>query len=396
MKKEEKKISRRCFIEKSCKMAGTVAVGSLTPWVASCDQPAPDVEIPDPSVPEALVAMDKCPGNTRESIEMAVRSTIKACNGLSEIKPGQSVFIKVNALEFPDYCDSHLVGKISTHPDVIRTLIRMCKERDAGKIYVGDRCVFWQGEKTLEIMEAVGYLDVCKEEDAIPYAFEDGEYVDFYAPDVHPKAKYLDFVVGMPKILEKKAEGQEIDHFINANHPKNHSITVSNSQYTSNLKSYIGLCHPDNRWNLLGKSLHDDQISYKIAELALYRNAILYLNDCTENMIKGGPYNAEINGKRDGLGVVPEIISASKDICACDALAVDIMKTYAKYNGLTSDDPYVGPYVDTPTMAQPQINHAAALGLGQGIKSKITLTDLGVPNVNDIMATWNSEKGSLS
>jgi uncharacterized protein (DUF362 family) len=86
--------------------------------------------------------------------EMAYGAIKKA---FKEDAAGKSVLLKVNTgFKGP------AASGICTHPEVVRGLIRFFKERDVGKLYVGDSSIV--GTDSMEALKSAGILGVCMEE----------------------------------------------------------------------------------------------------------------------------------------------------------------------------------------------------------------------------------------
>jgi len=117
---------------------------------------------------------------------------------------------------------------------------------------VGDRSAY----ADLEAMKKCGFEQVCKEERAELSPWINSEYVRFM-----PKQRYWTDGFRFPKILT------EVDHWINVPMLKNHQMTAA--EFTCCLKAFVGVCHPEDRFQKGGNALHQENISEKIAELNL-------------------------------------------------------------------------------------------------------------------------------
>jgi uncharacterized protein (DUF362 family) len=292
----------------------------------------------------------------------AVREAVEAAGGLAEIEPGQRAFIKPNIVG-----PVLLPGRITTNPHVVRAVIRLVKERGAHAI-VGDRGLIMP-ELTFRV---TGFSWACHREDAEAFRWSRAEYVRFF-----PNKRHWSKGFRMPKIL------QEVDHFINVPVLKNHEST--NAEYTCCLKSFVGVCHPEDRGGQGADRFHVNNISEKIAELNLCAKPLMNIVDATKTMVRGGPGDSWIQGDRlytVALWDKPGLVLASRDRVACDSVALSVLKLYGAENKVDR------PYVAKSVWDQVQIYYAAELGLGQAEPDKITIEDIKVPRFDEIRAHW--------
>lgn len=308
-----------------------------------------------PDMPHARVGIV----GVRDSIEKSVREAVESAGGLSEIEKGQRVVIKPNMMMPADgYDDFH---RVTTHPEVLRAVIRMVKERKAHPI-VGDRGAF----SDYQAMNATGFARVCMEENATFFPWIMGEYVKF-----HPGKRHWSNGLHIPKILV------EADHFINVPVLKDHEESAN--RFTCCLKSYVGVCHPEDRWQKGANALHQKNIGEKIAEIALCKKTAMNVVDATTVIVKGGPDG--VNKK--SIWTRPNLVLASKDPVACDSAALAVLKLYGAENKVDL------PYVHESVWDQAQIYYAAQLGIGQAEPEKITIEDARVSRLDEIKDNWN-------
>jgi len=91
------------------------------------------------------VVVADCPSYAPSAIESALAEVMEAMGGLSSVvKPGQTVLLKPNL--FSAHPPEHAV---TTHPELVRQVIRLCAKAGAGRIWVGDSPVGTQDEKKL-------------------------------------------------------------------------------------------------------------------------------------------------------------------------------------------------------------------------------------------------------
>jgi uncharacterized protein (DUF362 family) len=314
-----------------------------------------------PEMPRATVSV----AGVKESIEKAVREAVSAAGGLAEIERGQRVFIKPN-ITGPAIRGIY-PGRITTHPEVLRAVIRLVKERGAFPI-VGDRGIVMPELS----FRTAGFARVCKEEGAQGFPFNRSEYEWFL-----PGKRHWSRGFRIPTILK------EVDHFINVPVLKNHEST--NAEYTCCLKSFVGVCHPKDRRQKGPDSLHKRNISEKIAELNLCEKPLMNVVDATTIMIRGGPGDGIMQGdplNRVALWEQADLILAGRDRVACDSVALAVLKLYGAERQVGRK------YVTRSVWDQVQIYYAAELGLGQADPEMITIENIEVGRFDEIKANW--------
>lgn len=339
--------------------------GSSTGYLRAADFEGPEPLPPTriyPPMPKAVVSVTA----VRNSIEKAVREAVEAAGGISEIEPGQRVMIKPN-ITSPIVWDLYPPGRITTNPEVIQAVIRMVKERGAHPM-VGDRGFFLSELAFV----TTGFDWVCNKEGAEGFPFNRSEYVRFFSKKRHWSQGFR-----IPKILT------EVDHFINVPVLKNHETNFSD--FTCCLKSFVGVCHPQDRRLAGADSLHVRNISEKIAELNLCLKPLINIVDATTIMVRGGPGDCLFWGDpfyKVAVWDQPNLILASKDRVACDSVALAVLKLSGADKKVDLD------YVEKSVWDQVQIYYAAELGIGQAEPEKITIEDIKVERFDEIKGNW--------
>ena len=314
-----------------------------------------------PDMPRAKVGIIGVKGAEPAAIEKAVRASVEAAGGLSEIEPGQRVLIKPNMCG-PAIGESY-PGRITTNPEVLRAVIRIVKDKGASEIIVSDRGMFW----TELAMRTTGFEKVCAEEGATAFPWTRAEYVHFT-----PGKRYWKKGFHIPKILK------EVDHFINVPVLKNHGAVIG-AHFTCCLKSFVGVAHPDDRHLGDDDELHDLRISEKVAELNLSAKPAINIVDATRIMVNGGPDGIS---KKQSVWVDSNLILAGSDRVACDSLALAVLRRHAVDHNVDQ------PYVNMSVWDQPQIYYAGELGIGQAERDKIDIEDSGVSLLGEYKSTW--------
>ena len=249
---------------------------------------------------------------------------------------------------------------ITTNPEVVRAVIRLVKERGCHAM-VGDRPALLD----MMTMNVCGFERVCQEEGAELYPWVNDEYVRFM-----PHQRYWTNGFRMPKILT------EVDHWINVPVLKNHQVT--DAEFTCCLKSFVGVCHPSDRFQSGSNALHQHNIGEKIAEINLCSRPDMNIVDATSIMVHGGPDGTLAKPVHVQAG----LILAGRDRVACDSLALAVLKLFAAEKKVKL------PYVEKSVWDQVQIYRAAELGIGQADPRMITIEDIKIPELSSIKNNW--------
>ncbi len=286
--------------------------GGRTSYLRALDfvgpEPLPPTRI-YPAMPKAVVSIAGVHG----SVEEAVREAVEAAGGLTEIEPGQRVMIKPN-ITGPILWNIYPPGRITTDLEVVQAVIRLVKERGAHPL-VGD-CGMFLSEFAFT---TTGFEWLCRREGAEGFPFNRSEYIRF-----RPGQRHWSQGFRIPRILT------EVDHFINVPMLKNHETTFA--EFTCCLKSFVGVCHPDDRKLPVPDALHIRNISEKIAELNLCLEPLINIVDATTIMVQGGPGDSMFWGDpfyHDAVWDHPGLILASRDRVACDSVALAVLKLFA-------------------------------------------------------------------
>ncbi len=161
----------------------------------------------------AKISVVKCQGYDPQLVESAVRRSLELLGGIGGfVKPGSRVLIKPNLLmsKAPECA-------ITTHPQVVRAVIRILKEINC-QITVGDGPSAWAQyvENVDEVYQVTGIKEVCRREDVRLVNFDKRRMHDKF-----PLAAALD----------------ECDYLINLPKFKTHELTL----ITGAIKNLFGL-----------------------------------------------------------------------------------------------------------------------------------------------------------
>lgn len=264
------------------------------------------------------------------NVAEGVRQVVAQTGNLDFILPGQTVLIKLNL-------NTGLPYPASTNPEVVREVIRLVKEKKAGRIIVADRS--YQGVSltplTIKNMKQSGIYDIAKEEGAEVMGLEEGEW-----ERVKPKeAIHWRNGFRIPKIIF------EVDHIISLPVLKTHSI----ADFTMALKNSVGLVSPKDMAEL--HTAGKDKFMAMLAEINLAFRPSLFIMDGTKAFISGGP--------NEGETAEPQTYLASTDPVAMDVAGLNIINQYGVK--LREKDPW----------KQGQIVRALELGLNEKGRNEI-------------------------
>lgn len=107
----------------------------------------------------AVVAFSRCLDYAPDAVAAAVRAVLDALGGIARfVRPGQTVLLKPNLLSdrTPDQA-------ITTHPEVVRALIRVVKAAGARPVVADSPAIAVKIER---VWELTGFRALCAEEDA--------------------------------------------------------------------------------------------------------------------------------------------------------------------------------------------------------------------------------------
>ncbi|MFQ5849820.1 MAG: DUF362 domain-containing protein [Candidatus Binatia bacterium] len=255
-----------------------------------------------------------------DTVELMVREAIQLIGGMERLQvEGKTVLVKPNVV-------AGQPPPTTTNPEVVRAIIRILKEAEANKVYVGDMSALLS-LPTKKNMEKTGILKVIEEEGAEALFFEDDRWIKVQLPQgEHIKEAYVSEWI------------YKADRLINLPVIKTHRSAT----YSIALKNFIGATHGRQRPYLVD-STHWEEI---IAEFNLAYQPHLNLVDGTKVMLSGGPWS----GEEEKTGIVV----ASGDRVATDIIGLSLIKHYGKDKKVAR----------TRVWEQRQIKRAVELGLG--------------------------------
>ncbi|MDD5167077.1 MAG: DUF362 domain-containing protein [Candidatus Omnitrophica bacterium] len=236
------------------------------------------------------VSIVKCAGYDPLLVQEAVQKSVDLIGGIAKfIKPQSKVLVKPNLLmaKEPEY-------GITTHPEVVRAVIKILKTIDC-RVFVGDdpNVRNSQNEKLDEIYERTGMKRVCQEEGVTLVDFAKKRWRGNF-----PLAAWLD----------------DSDHIVNIPKFKTHNLTVLSGA----IKNLFGLVSGTYKAELHKKYFAKDEFAGVLVDVFQEVKPSLTVIDGIVAMEGDGPV---MKGKLRNLG----LILASADCVALDSILASIM-----------------------------------------------------------------------
>lgn len=250
---------------------------------------------------------------------------------------GKDLFLKPNF-------NSHHGGPGSTHNDTLAALVEHFRAKGAGRITVGDRSGMGDTRRVMERKETFRMGDELGFDTVVFDELDEADWMVVNPPGSHWRQG---FALPLPVM--------EADGVVQACCLKTHQF---GGHFTLSLKNSVGLAAkrvPGDPWDYM-KELHGSPDQRQmIAEINAEYVPDLVLLDGVEAFVDGGPH--------EGRRVESEVVLASSDRVALDAVGVAILR----YFGTT-------PEVSRGAVfEQEQIARAVELGLGVGGPEAIEL-----------------------
>lgn len=244
------------------------------------------------------VSIVKCPDYDSARVDQALRKAIDFLGGIgSFVKPGDKVLVKPNLLmaALPE-------AGITTHPQVIRAVIRLLKEANA-RIFVGDEPSTWNHhlENVDYVYEKSGILAVCRQEGVDLVKFEKKNWKGKFP--LYAWAAEADVIVNVPKF-------------------KTHQLTT----LTAAVKNLYGFVAGTYKAEIHKNYFKPEDFSRAVVDIYELVRPCLTIVDGIVAMQGDGPATA---GKLRNMGLV---------VCGTDCLAVD--SVLATIMGLEPDSIY--------------------------------------------------------
>ncbi|MDD5126736.1 MAG: DUF362 domain-containing protein [Dehalococcoidales bacterium] len=328
-------ISRREFIHRMMTLGFSTAAATALFPLAACSKETAPLPI-SPNAPPSTTAPSPTPTLTTPAVTdgLAVvrgkspsaitEAAVKALGGIERfVKPGNTVIIK------PNICVAYHTYEYAatTNPEVISTLVRLCRGAGAQKVSVMDQPFGGTAEQAYlrsGIQEAVRAAG--------------GEMV------IMSRAGFKETNIPEGKDIKKWMvynDALEADVLINVPIAKHHSL----ARLTLSMKNLMGL--------VLDRPQFHFNLPQRVADLASLLRPELTVIDAVRILTRNGP----TGGSLDDVKMMNTVI-AGTDFVAMDAYAATLF-------GLTGAD-------------IPVVRAAAGMGLGMMDLSKVKITEISV------------------
>jgi len=298
----------------------------------------------------------------RDNLDEAVAKAVELAGGIDEIQAGDTVFIKPNAV------NDRALGTfgIRTNPEVLGAVVRLVKQRNPGRIIVGDRSARTFPD-TARILDVTGLAAAALAAGA-DEIYAGRSPVD--APDEWVLLQPLHFeetwgsaggLLAMRKILDA-------DHLINVPVCKDHRYAL----FSMSMKCFVGAIGDATRGPLHFASStagNFGPIGRDIAVMNQMFSPLLNVLDVTTALINGGP---EGDGT-DAVRTTPGLICASRNRAALDAMGVSLIKLELSRTTVPRADPANATLRQQSPWQMPQIVNAGLLGFGVAGQDAVTL-----------------------
>jgi uncharacterized protein (DUF362 family) len=314
---------------------------------------------------------------SRMNVEEAVAKAIELAGGLDDIKPGQTVFIKPNAVS------DRAIGMagIRTSPEVLAAVVKLVKAKNPGKITVGDRSARQFPDTARVFSESgLGAAAMMAGADEVYAAKSPAEAPDEWMmlkpPMYETTWQAAGGIYAMKKILEA-------DHLITVPTCKNHRYAL----YSLSMKLFMGAIGDSSRDPVHFSDSIAGQFTNIGKDLAIMNQMFhptMVVIDALTALVNGGPQG----DGADAVRTTPGLIFASKDRLAIDAAAVSLIQLELDTATVPTPDAAQASLKRDPVWKMPQIVQGIALGIGKGDPTNIELKFDGVMRSAEIEAKF--------
>lgn len=347
--------------------AGRGQDSGATPRADAGPQSTTDAHIAGPTV---AIVKDS-------DIDSAVAQAISLAGGIDAILPGQTVFIKPNAVS------DRAIGTpgIRTNPAVLGAVVRLVKTRRPGRIIVGDRSARTFPD-TNHIFTVSGLADAAlaagaDEIFAAASPVDDpSQWVLLQPPHYEETWSAPGGILAMRKIVEA-------DHLINVPACKDHHYAV----ISLSMKCFMGAIGDTSRdYVHLSNAPNFPRMGRDIALLNQMFKPLMNVIDATTALINGGPEGDGTNAVRTS----PGLIFASKDRVALDAAGVSLIKLELTRTAVPMPDNANSTLRTVAPWSLPQIQNGGLLGLGAAAAAGVELRFRNASDAAAIEAIFRS------
>lgn len=329
--------TRRRFLER----AGQVGLGVAAAATVGCEVGTDAVD-PFADAPTTVAAV-----GVDGDVEQAVRRAIELSGGLEDIAPGDTVFIKPNAVGTVPGA----VGFTTSH-DVLAAVIRAVKERDPGHIVVGDRSARLFESQIVFDETGMGAAALGAGADEVypaPKPSNDPDAWVLLQPTAWEET-WADAggILAMRRVVEA-------DHLINVPVAKNHRW----AGHSMAMKNLMGCIGDDSRDPMHYTQDDASRLSRDIVILNQLFQPTLTVIDARTCIVNGGPEGM----LADGVVTEPGIIFAGSDRVAMDVFGVCLIQEELSVTDVPDPDVRHAMLTSTGPWDMPQILEALDLGI---------------------------------
>jgi len=264
-----------------------------------------------------------------EDVPAMVGRAVELIGGLDRLDlAGKRVLIKPNVV-------SGAAPPTTTDPRVVRAVAELARKAGAGQVAVGDMSAVLT-LPTRPNLTKTGIAQAAEAAGAAVLAFDEGEWVE-----VRPPANQLQKAVYVAKAAH------DAERLISLPVVKTHR----SAGFSCALKNTVGCVHGRNKPWMYG----DLDWEAAVAELNAAVRPHLYVVDGLQSMVAGGPWSGE--------SAATELILASGDPVALDALALALLKGFGRSAKIAPGGVW----------ENAQLRRAITLGLGATGPERMTL-----------------------
>lgn len=282
-------------------------------------------------------------------VDADVRRSIELAGGLDAIRPGDTVFIKTNAVH--SFATEN--AGIATSNDVLAAVIRAVRNQSPGHVTVGDRSSRpFESADTLErIGQTAAALDAGADEvyGAPKPRDRPGDWVLVQPPFYEETWDEAGGILAMRRIIEA-------DHFINLPVCKNHRWAA----FSLAMKNLIGAVGDDSRDPMHYVENDPDRLSRDIVILNQAFSPLMTILDAQTAILNGGPEGILNDAVFHEFGAM----LASTDRVALDVVGAALIQLGLQDADVPRPDPMHERLTTTSAWDLPQITEGIALGIG--------------------------------
>ena len=340
----ENELSRRVFLAATASLAA-----------AACSSDSDGGSTPENTLAGAKVALvggDDPVSATNRAIELG--------GGLSQIRPGDTVFIKPNAVHGST---GGLPGIVPSN-EVLETVIRRVKDQSPGKIILGDRSArFFESQFVFDQLKWTEMALASGADEVYPAPKPETDpdaWVMLQPPHFEETWADTGGILAMRKIVEA-------DHLIDVAQCKNHEWAA----FTFSMKNLMGAVGDDSRDPMHYDPMSPARLSRDIAVLNQLFAPLLSIVDARHVLVNGGP-----DGILKRVTTEPGIVLAGNHRVALDAVAASLLKQQLMGTEVPDPDQMYETLTTTRVWDLPQLKEGVALGLDAEVGTVSGPTDV--------------------